>query len=108
MHPCAEAVDPLMTRRPPSVSAVAPVTERQAVVPARRSVVMANGEDMANDPPPPVAPAGVLAAVVSVARARALPVPVPTPVARNIVPTVLEAAPIAVHEVVPTKRISYH
>ena len=68
---------------------------------------MAKGEDMANDPPA-AAPAGVLAAVVSVARARALPVPLPTPVARNIVPAVLDAAPMPVHEVVPTKRTSYH
>jgi hypothetical protein len=69
---------------------------------------MAKAEDMANDPPPPVAPAGVLAAVDSVARARALPVPVPAPVARKITPAVLEAAPMPVKFVEPTKRTSYH
>lgn len=80
---------------------------RHCVVPALRSQVMARTVDMTNDPPA-AAPAAVLLVVVSVAMALAVPVPLPTPVARKTVPAVLEAAPMLVHVVVPTKSISYH
>ncbi len=83
------------------------VTSRQMVVPARKFAVICRTVDIIKLPPA-AAPAGVLAAVVRVARALASPVPLPTPVARKMVPVALEAAPMLVHVVVPTKVISYH
>lgn len=49
------------------------VTFTQAVDPARKSAVMARTVDMVKTPPPMVAPAAVLVAVVRVARAFAVP-----------------------------------
>lgn len=63
---------------------------------------------MLNCPPPLVAPAAVLVAVVSVARARAWPVPLPAPVDRKMPPMVLDVALIVVKFVEPTAVISYH
>ena len=68
---------------------------------------MARTVDMTNDPPA-AAPAEVLFVVVRVAMALASPVPLPIPVARKMTPSVLLAAPMPVHEVVPTNVISYH
>jgi hypothetical protein len=65
------AFGPAMTWADSSVNPAAPVTVKHPEVPARRSQIRLYETDIANPPPPVVAPAGVFEAVVSVARARA-------------------------------------
>jgi hypothetical protein len=108
--PCAPVPPPITRQLEKTAVPVVAVTLRQVVVPARTSQLMDRTVDMVNTPPPMVAPAGVLVAVVRVASARAVPrfPDVPVPVDWKTVPTVLLAAPSDVQVCPPTLTISYH